>query len=574
MSVANADRLRRERLVQRTVAIMVAAGVAAAVTNSLEGQPEVPGVFAVAGVIGSALWVYIRRMRPALVLSGNLTTALVFGTLAGANFVSGGFGLPAHFAMGLVPMIAIMTAGARSGLVWMGLCLVEVFTLTGLHAAGYDFIHVPENRDDLGLQTMGALVTLVAVAGLAVAYENLKNRALEEAAGAFRVAEEAARAAAAASLAKSEFLANMSHEIRTPMNGIVGALELLRDPDPELDPAEQIDIAHRSALALLQLLNDIIDVSRIEAGKLTVEAIPCELRTALRDAVSVMRTLASDRGIDFKLERSPSVPEHARADPLRIRQVVTNLVSNAIKFTPVGAVTVRIDAAEEGGATVLVVDVEDSGIGIDPEKLPHIFETFTQADSSTTREFGGAGLGLAISRRLARLMGGDLEATSELGRGSTFRFRVPVVPLSAPEVQQTPALLQGPTDLRCLVVDDNEINLLVATRMLSKLGHRAEQASDGATAVARIREADPPFDLLVLDCQMPVMDGYEAARTIRALDDAERRAVPILAATGNAMQGDWDRCAAAGMDGYVSKPITVERLRLAIAEVMAGRRSS
>ena len=257
----------------------------------------------------------------------------------------------------------------------------------------------------------------------------------------------------------------------------------------------------------------------------------------------------------------------AQVDPLRIRQVVTNLISNAIKFTPRGAVTVSVGARTlTDGTDDITVSVRDTGVGIPAAALPHIFDNFSQADSSTTREFGGAGLGLAISRRLARMMNGDLKVESEVGRGAVFRFCFPALRLSRVEAEHTPALRPDPVGLRVLVADDNEVNRLVATRMLQKLGHATETAADGAEAVARIEGAHPAFDLVLMDCQMPVMDGYAAARAIRRLDGPVRD-MPILAATGNAMRGDWERCIAAGMSGYISKPITLERLRLAIAEV-------
>ncbi len=414
---------------------------------------------------------------------------------------------------------------------------------------------------------MGALVTLFAFTGLAVAYENLKGRALEEAEVASEDAVVAAREAARASSVKSEFLANMSHEIRTPMNGIVGALELLRRPTPGTDPAENVEIAHRSALALLDLLNDIVDVSKIEADKLQIERVPTDLHGTLRDVASVMQPLADERHLSLKLDIADGVPRYVETDPLRLRQVVTNLVSNAIKFTRTGSVRLRAELCREEPGS-FAVEVVDTGVGIAEESIERVFENFAQADSSTTREFGGTGLGLSISRRLARLMGGDLTATSRLGVGSTFRLTPPLVPVEEVLAQRTPALRPGPEGLRVLVVDDNEINRLVAVRLLEKLGHTTETATDGAEALAAVRDAGPPFDLVVMDCQMPVMDGYDATREVRKLP-APRGETRILAVTGHAMQGDWDKCIAAGMDGYLSKPITVERCRVAIAEVMA-----
>jgi signal transduction histidine kinase/ActR/RegA family two-component response regulator len=378
--------------------------------------------------------------------------------------------------------------------------------------------------------------------------------------------------------AKSDFLARMSHEIRTPMNGVLGMLETLLSADLKKEQREQADIAYMSASLLLRTLNDILDFSKIEAGQLDFESIPFEMSKVLAVPVSTFSQSAKKNGVQLTCDLEPSTPKWVMGDPSRLQQVLVNLISNAIKFTRNGEVRLIVGPhVNHDGVAGIDFRVEDTGVGIEANRMHHIFDKFTQADVSTSRSYGGTGLGLSIAQHLVNGMGGQLTVESKIGAGSQFHFTLPL-PATTPQNQaqaKKPTEAQGrevqrgsdtaakeiAPNLRVLVVDDNRVNLVVAQAMLKKLGHSAVLASSGAEALQIISTSK--FDLILMDVEMPDMDGTETTRRVRKLGEMEQ--LPIIAVTAHALPEYREHCQSAGMTGFMTKPFTSEHLRNAIA---------
>jgi len=388
--------------------------------------------------------------------------------------------------------------------------------------------------------------------------------------------EAAREQAEAASASKTEFLANMSHEIRTPMTAILGFADLIDEAKAE-QRQSHIQTIRRNGEHLLAIINDILDLSKIESGKMTVEKIECSAIEIVEEVISIMRVRAEGKNLTISASYETAVPETIATDPVRFRQILMNLLGNAIKFTEAGSIRVVFAMQESEGGNRLLIRVKDTGIGIPEETLPQLFQPFSQADTSTTRRFGGTGLGLQISRRLANLLGGTITVSSKVGLGSEFTLSIETGDLtgtamlspkqiktrvagtpSLPSVESTPSRTDADTleGVRVLLCEDGPDNQRLITHYMTKAGAEVQLAQNGQVAIDRLNADSEPFDLILMDMQMPVLDGYSATRQLRELG----RTLPIIALTAHAMPGDRTKCLEAGCDEFLTKPINRQQL--------------
>jgi len=360
----------------------------------------------------------------------------------------------------------------------------------------------------------------------------------------------------------------MSHEIRTPMNAVLGLTHLLQDSPLNSLQRRHVELLDVAGQSLLDLINDILDYSRINAGKLQLEHTAFNVHELLNECASMFTVSAEQKNLRFVFTLSSGVPTWVCGDPFRLRQVLNNLLGNAIKFTPQGEVELRVQLRGKKNAqhVVLFVQVRDTGIGLPPQAISQLFQAFQQADVSTTRKYGGSGLGLAISRQLLEMMGGAIDVESTPGRGSTFRFTLPLEVTTAPpeNIASSTASSTDLSHLNVLVVEDQPVNRLVITGMLQRLGIQPLYGENGQEALDVLAQ-HPEIDLVLMDCEMPVMDGYEATRQLRRREASEQSAHrPVIALTAHAMPEHRERCLAAGMDDHLAKPLSLADLTLAL----------
>lgn len=440
-------------------------------------------------------------------------------------------------------------------------------------ARGEDIAEIPgsERRDEIGRLAKAANVfrrTNLRTKELLVQAE----KAAEDLLNREKALEKAVAEAQSATVAKTRFLANMSHEIRTPMNGVIGFTDLLLDTPINEVQRNYINALKTSGEALLSIINDILDLSKIEAGKFTIESLDFDLPQILSEVTLSLSKKARDKGISFTTDYSGVLPHRLIGDPIRIRQVLLNLAGNAVKFTETGGVSIRVLEQMVESARYLKVEIVDTGVGISDEQRSRLFHYFEQADDSTTRRFGGTGLGLAICKHLVQLMGGEIGFESVLNRGATFWFTLPLV-----QSQEGISLQAGsdaaPTEtsiswenVHLLVAEDNEINQLFVKSVVKKLGCCADFCGDGVEALKAVGARS--YSAVIMDCHMPEMDGFEATLAIRKLEaeGGTNRRIPIIALTASAMKEDYDRCMEVGMDLVLTKPLKVSEFKKAIGE--------
>lgn len=606
LRTADAESRRRVRLVVAfTLAVMAWAPIFAVVYQVLQLPHFSIGVL-IAGAFGACILALVRSTG-SIVWSGNLVSLVLFGILAYLSVFSGGISSPAVPWFVAVPMLAMMMVGYRTGMIWLAATLVMLTALFFEDGSHWSLVEKLNAHQVSVWHFSAAIGITVVVYSLTLIYEKLKDHTLGTVLAATR--------------AKSEFLTNMSHELRTPLTAIVGFAELLQDEDgTEVSPSDRnnkLRTIRRNGQYLMELINDILDLSKIEAGKFEVERLDVSPVRILNDVVALLQGRADARNLTLSVVFEGLFPAAIRTDPTRLRQILINLVGNAIKFTESGSVTVtaRLVATDPSHAR-LQLDVADTGIGMTPGQMEKLFEPFTQADASNSRNYGGTGLGLAISRRLARLLDGDITVSSTPNEGSVFRLEIavgaarglassdPPAAVACPLKRESPPVLsragslpsaavtpdrqaeqpklnsEPPTapqsvppgklaGLRILIAEDGPDNRELVGFVLRKAGAEIAFAENGRIAVdcAQGAERDGnPFDVILMDMQMPVLDGYAATRELRAAGYS----LPIIALTAHAMSEDRHRCLDAGCDDYTTKPINKAELLALLARHAAA----
>lgn len=559
-----------ERFRVNTIALAGVLGVMATVAFEIEfrllgeswqSQASWPIGFAMIAVL------LAHRRHGRLTLTLNLLLCTFYLLALHYTCFLGGVRSAAIWWLMMLPCVAVACAEARVAVVWSMICLATVLGLFALEISGHVLPSTPVASRPL-VYVVSIVLLATQLIGFLALLERSRAAAMRHLQHSNANLVTARDEALAAAQAKAAFLANMSHEIRTPLNGVLGMAELLGQSALTDTQQRFVHTLRHSGEHLMHVINDVLDFSKLEARRVALERLSFSPREIAQRTMEAMAVEAAQKHLALSLDIAPATPTSVVGDASRVRQILFNLVANAIKFTAVGSVklSLRPGAAHRDAAPVLEFEVADTGIGIDAADLPRLFKAFSQADGSTTRVFGGTGLGLAISQELARLMGGEITVESRPGEGASFRCTLAFEPCTATPAAQPaiPSPVMSADGPSVLLVEDNAINREVGIAMLTQLGCRVVTASDGADGLSCW--LDQTFDLVLMDCQMPVMDGYTATRSLRREERVRGLArTPVVAMTANAFPEDRAACLDAGMDDFMSKPYTLDQLQRVVS---------
>jgi len=469
-----------------------------------------------------------------------------------------------------LPTIAALVAGRTAGVIWTLICSITLWVFAYLHYTGYEFPFSGPMEGELPLTlAFEATLVMLMLSAATFVFRNAQVTAEKKLSDTVKQLEKevhdrtlAENEARQSEQAKASFLAAMSHELRTPLNGVIGASQLLKDGDLPSKKKELVDVILQSSETLLELINNVMDLSRLDSQTIELEKVPVDIDELFRSTLSPLEFQAKEKGVKFSLVIEDDIPEYVRGDPTRLRQILLNLVGNAVKFTNAGEVDVVLDTALDR----MRLKISDTGIGINKKAQASLFEPYVQADKTTMRKFGGSGLGLTIVKQLVSAMGGKISVNSVPGRGSTFTVFLPLTSAKAPIIKPTSRAEIKLPSLFIAVADDNAVNRMVLSRLLEADGHKVVTMSNGKEVLDYLPDHD--VNVIMMDLQMPVMDGVTAVRKIRAMR-GRRSTIPVIAVTANVVHEDPKDLMKSGMTGFLSKPFRQEELREALQKAMS-----